>query len=341
MDLIDRYVVEVARHLPAKSAEDVAAELRSLLSDAFEARAARTGRPKDEALAVEVLREFGEPEEVAARYRGPKQLIGPDWYPIFKSVALGVLLIPLAIKVIEVKLRMVATGGPVRWADVWSYAQYACVSFAITVLVFVILERTVRDGGFATDGDWDPRDLPGLPEKEIGRRVPRWESAHSVWLSIFWLTTLNMFPGIVGIFWGFEDYRWFLSASELGIPLPVTLLNVLLGGLVLLKLVLWRQGRWSAATRWAQFTVGLLAIVVIGVTLSTASAPTIDAEWFRARGWIGDYSGPFAAAGRVSRILRGLLWTGLFWQIFNSGRRLWRLLDHHRLTGSPAHPITL
>ena len=57
MDLIDRYVVEVARHLPAKSAEDVAEELRSLLSDAFEARAARTGRPKDEALAVEVLRE--------------------------------------------------------------------------------------------------------------------------------------------------------------------------------------------------------------------------------------------------------------------------------------------
>jgi hypothetical protein len=123
MDLIDRYVVEVARHLPAKNAEDVAEELRSLLSDALEARAARTGRPKDEALAVEVLREFGEPEEVAARYRGPKQLIGPDWYPIFKSVALGVLLIPLAIKVIEVKIRMVATGGPLRWADAWSYAQ--------------------------------------------------------------------------------------------------------------------------------------------------------------------------------------------------------------------------
>ena len=341
MDLIDRYVVEVARHLPAKSAEDVAKELRSLLSDAFEARAARTGRPKDEALAVEVLREFGEPEEVAARYRGPKQLIGPDWYPIFKSVALGVLLIPLAIKVIEVKIRMVATGGPLRWADAWSYAQYACVAFAITVLVFVILERTVKDGGFARDDDWDPRDLPALPEKEIGRRVPRLESAHSVWLSIFWLTSLNMFPGIVGIFWGFQHHRWFLSASELGIPLPVTLLNVFLGGLLLLKLVLWRQARWSAGTRWAQFTVGLLAIVVIGVTLSTAGAPTIDAEWFRARGWVGDYPGALAAAGKVSRILRGLLWTGLFWQIFNSGRRLWRLRDHHRLTGSPAHPITL
>jgi hypothetical protein len=80
---------------------------------------------------------------------------------------------------------------------------------------------------------------------------------------------------------------------------------------------------------------------VIGVTLSTAGAPTIDAEWFRARGWVGDYPEALAVAGNLSRILRGLLWTLLFWQIFNSGRRLWRLLDHHRLTGSPAHPITL
>jgi hypothetical protein len=207
----------------------------------------------------------------------------------------------------------------------------------------VILERTVKDGGFARDEAWEPRELPALPEKEVGRRVSRSESAHRAWLSMLWLTILNLFPGIVGILWGYQQQqqRWFLSASELGIPLPVALLNVFLGGVLLLSLILWRQGRWSAATRWAQFTIGLLAIVVIGVTLSTAGPPTIDAEWFRARGWVGDYPGALAAAGRVSRILRGLLWILLFWQIFTSGRRLWRLLDHHRLTSSPAHPLAL
>ena len=40
-------------------------------------------------------------------------------------------------------------------------------SFAITVLVFVILERTVKDGGFARDDDWDPRDLP------VAQLIPR------------------------------------------------------------------------------------------------------------------------------------------------------------------------
>lgn len=345
MDLIDRYVVEVARHLPAKSAADVAKELHSLLSDALEARAADTGRPKDEALAVEVLREFGKPAEVAARYREPTYLIGPDWYPIFKSVALGVLLLPLSIKVIEVKLRIVTTGVVPRWpsvlADAWSYAQYACVSFAITVFAFMILERAVKGEGFATTNeDWDPRDLPALPEEEVGRRVSRLGSAHNVWLGLFWLTILNMFPGIVGIVWAYQYRRWFLSATELGIPLPVTLLNLLLGGMVLLNVVLWRQGRWSAATRWAQFALGVFAIVVIAVTLGTAGAPTIDAEWLRARGWDGEYAAALAAAEKVSRIVRGVLWAGLLWQLWNSGRRLWLLLDHRRITGSPVHPLT-
>jgi hypothetical protein len=287
-----------------------------------------------------VLREFGKPGEVAARYREPRYLIGPDWYPIFKSVALGGLLLPLSIKVIEVKIRIVATGVVPRWpsvlADVWSYAQYACVSFAITVFVFMILERAVKDGGFATHEDWDPRELPALPEEEVGRRVPRLEAAHNVWLGMFWLTILNMFPSIVGIVWASR----FLSATELGIPLPVTLLNFFLGGVLLLNVVLWRQGRWSAATRWAQFALGLFAIVVIAVTLSTAGAPTIDAEWLRARGWDGEYPGALAGAERVSRILRGVLWAGLLWQLWNSARRFWRLLDHRRLTGSPAHHLT-
>ena len=195
----------------------------------------------------------------------------------------------------------------------------------------MILERAVKDGGFATDEDWDPRELPALPEDEVGR-VSRSESAHTVWLGMFWLTILNMFPGIVGIVWR----RWFLSATELGIPLPVTLLNLFLGGVLLLHVVLWRQGRWSAATRGAQLALGLFAVVVIAATLSMAGAPTIDADWLRTRGWDGDYSEALDAAHKANRILRGLLWAGLFWQLWKSGRRLWRLFDHHPDAGVSA-----
>jgi hypothetical protein len=80
---------------------------------------------------------------------------------------------------------------------------------------------------------------------------------------------------------------------------------------------------------------------VIGVMLGTAGPPTIDAEWLRARGWVGDYPAALASVGKRSSILRALLWTVLIWQVFKAGRRLWRLLDHHRLTRSPAHPVAL
>jgi hypothetical protein len=327
-----------------RTAEDVARELHSLLTDALEARAAESGRPKDEALAIEVLRAFGAPGDVARRYGEPKYLIGPHWYPVFESVALGVLLVPLAVVVIAALIRMVVTSNLPAWpsalAGAWSFIQYAWLSFAVTVLVFAILERTVTNGSAAADADeeWDPRELPPLSHEGTERAVSRWESAFNVWGAIFWLTVLSLLP--VGIFWGHQYRWWFLPAAQLGIPVPVTVIDIFLMGVVLLNVILWRQGRWSPATRWAQFALGLLAIAVLGLMLSTAGAPTIDAEWLRARGWDGEPAGPFDAAYKVNRIVRGVLGALLIWQLWNSARRLWRLLDHRRLTGSAAHPLT-
>jgi hypothetical protein len=115
----------------------------------------------------------------------------------------------------------------------------------------------------------------------------------------------------------------------------VTLLNVLLGGLLLLKLILWRQGRWSAATRWAQFTVGLLAIVVIGVTLSTAGALTIDAEWFRARGGVRLFGGACRGRDGQSDSAR----PAVDWVVLADLQLRPAALAPAR--PSPAHPITL
>jgi hypothetical protein len=60
MDLIDRYVFEVARHLQYRNGRDVATELHSLLSDSLEQRAELAGHPPNEEMAVDLLREFGE-----------------------------------------------------------------------------------------------------------------------------------------------------------------------------------------------------------------------------------------------------------------------------------------
>ena len=81
MDLVDRYVHEVGRRLPRRSRSDIEAEIRSTIEDMLDGYAEKQGSEVDEDMVVEVLREFGQPEKVAASYHTGKQyLIGPELF---------------------------------------------------------------------------------------------------------------------------------------------------------------------------------------------------------------------------------------------------------------------
>ncbi|MCU0623964.1 MAG: hypothetical protein MUF53_08875, partial [Gemmatimonadaceae bacterium] len=67
-EILDDYVADVVRRLPAAQRDDVGAELRQLLGESLEARAAERQRAPDAELARELLAEFGAPALVAARY---------------------------------------------------------------------------------------------------------------------------------------------------------------------------------------------------------------------------------------------------------------------------------
>ncbi|MFC4588797.1 hypothetical protein [Sphaerisporangium corydalis] len=88
-DLVESYVSDVARLLPRKQRDDVALELRTLLRDELEAKAATAGRPADEEMARELLTGFGPPREAAARYRPHLTIIDPADSRGFLRVAGG------------------------------------------------------------------------------------------------------------------------------------------------------------------------------------------------------------------------------------------------------------
>ena len=67
--VIEAYVNDVARRLPRAKRNDVALELQALLRDELQGKAEASGRAADEAMALELVRAFGSPEEVAERYR--------------------------------------------------------------------------------------------------------------------------------------------------------------------------------------------------------------------------------------------------------------------------------
>ncbi|HEY1708765.1 MAG TPA: hypothetical protein VGG10_10915 [Rhizomicrobium sp.] len=86
-DVIESYVRDVASHLPRGERTDVAAELRSLLTEEL------AGGDADGALAI--VRRFGRPADVAARYHTPVAVVDPaDTRSFVLAAVAGALLIP-------------------------------------------------------------------------------------------------------------------------------------------------------------------------------------------------------------------------------------------------------
>jgi len=92
LDVIESYVADVAAQLPQRQRADVAAELRSLLIEELNAKPHDASSP-DAALAL--VRAFGRPADVAARYHAPYVLIEPsDTRSFLLAFVVGASLIP-------------------------------------------------------------------------------------------------------------------------------------------------------------------------------------------------------------------------------------------------------
>ncbi|HEX6903009.1 MAG TPA: hypothetical protein VF789_25050 [Thermoanaerobaculia bacterium] len=93
-DVIESYVTEVAAQLPRRQRNDVAFELRVLLNEELQGKAEAAGRAVDAAMATELLRAFGRPRDVAARYRPTLTIIDPADGPTFlRAMVIGLAIL--------------------------------------------------------------------------------------------------------------------------------------------------------------------------------------------------------------------------------------------------------
>ena len=81
--LVDHYLLQLKRFLPAKQREDIAAELRESIRSAVEEREREQGRALTDVELNEMLGGFGHPIVVAGRYLPMQHLIGPDVFPLY------------------------------------------------------------------------------------------------------------------------------------------------------------------------------------------------------------------------------------------------------------------
>ena len=252
MNLIDKYIAEVGKHLPRKNRTDIEAEIRSTLEDMLEERKQAQGDANDETI-IALLKEYGAPREVAESYTGPRYLIGPRVFPIFELVTKIVMAVLLAVGLAGLGIglaRSDVTGLELLkriGESALSTLEWMITAFGNIVLTFAILERVLPAKEFEEEQEWDPADLASEPDPD---RVKFGEQVFEMFFLVLFLIIFNLYPGIIGIGF-FNDNDWFFISPILTEAFFSYLpwINLLILLQLSFNVYLLRQRFWKTSTR--------------------------------------------------------------------------------------------
>jgi voltage-gated potassium channel Kch len=140
MDMLEDYLRAVSRLLPKEKRDDIIAELRDEILTRVEAKEEELGRTLTPDETEQLLRDFGHPIVVAARYRDdPQYAVGPTLYPFWMFAVRLAILIQIAVSAL-VFIGRVVGGGDV------AQAFGSAIGTGVTGVVTLI--------GFATIAAW-------------------------------------------------------------------------------------------------------------------------------------------------------------------------------------------
>jgi hypothetical protein len=305
MELLDRYLQAVKKHLPWQRQDDILAELRANLESQLEDKESELGRPLTTAEAEAWLKQIGPPIQVAARYQPQQYLIGPSLFPIYlyvlKFALLLAIIVYLVISAILVFANAYSTLPSIIGAILSIPGVLLNTAFWIT-FVFAIIEFAIARYGTSWlpadkfppaagyGPNWTPSDLPPIEKTSQGGKKPRsyaQAAAEVVFglLLIIWLLLIPKYPflllgpGIVyqhlspfrldPIWWQF--YWWTVG------------LNIFQFGSKLINLL---SGAWHDPQPWMTFVYkacGLIPIVVLfnHPVLFSLKHPELDQQRYR------------------------------------------------------------
>ena len=204
MNLIDRYITEIGNHLPHKNRADIQAEIRSTLEDMLDERKQVKG-DVDEAMVVELLKEYGAPHEVASRYQTQhhQYLIGPRMFPIFALVARVVFSVLVALSLISLGVDLSKAGFAaaeiVPLVSKWFISTLSGLIAALghLVLILAIIDRTAFGRNFEQETkEWNPRELYSTPDPD---QIDPPDHIATILFTFLGLVILNLYPNLVSI----------------------------------------------------------------------------------------------------------------------------------------------
>ena len=170
MDVIDRYLSAVRADLTRDDADDIVAEIGDALHTQAEEREVELGRPLTADEIVALLRAYGHPRLVAARYARQQALVGPLLLPFYwRTLRIALTVVPALIVGIGFIAAIGRNQADLFFAGLGAAWNAALCTFAGVTIVFALLERYGPDAATSERvAHWDPRALP----REATRTTP-------------------------------------------------------------------------------------------------------------------------------------------------------------------------
>jgi hypothetical protein len=207
MELLDRYLQAVKKHLPNKRQDDIIAELRANLEAQLEDKESELGRPLNQQEAEEWLKSLGHPMLMAAKYQPMQYLIGPGIFPIYWYVLRLVLLWgSVMYALVSAVIVPLTTHDATRIVGaVFAWPGVLLTMATWVTLIFVVVELVARNNPGKIpqfDGitkDWQPSTLPPLEKEQApGTKARSYVAAVAEvvfgFLALAWLLLIPKHP---------------------------------------------------------------------------------------------------------------------------------------------------
>jgi hypothetical protein len=265
--LIDRYLSAVSDLLPAKQRQDTVTEIRTLIQDALDDHSKTEGRPPDDQMMADVLKEFGPPEKIVAPYLPEKYLIGPRLFPIFMLVlriALPLIAVLAVIGYFAGHQQVAAYSWDQLFTNIFTglgtVMSAVIAAFGNIVLIFAILQWLLPEFRLPVkEQQWDPHSLKAISQPD---KVKRGELIAEIVFTLIALIIFNFYLDHVGIF-NLVAGQWVMTAvltPAFNAYIPWFDLIWILT--IILDVVLLNRGSWQIGSRLFSIVLSSLNIVL-------------------------------------------------------------------------------
>jgi hypothetical protein len=260
MDLVDRYIYAVKRHLPAAQQEDIVNELTDDILSQIRDKEEEIGRPLDATEQETILKHFGHPYLLAARYRPQQYLIGPTLFPFYVPALKIALAVAFAIQVIIAFSIGLAERAPERILP--HIFKFPGVAFHL--MFWVTLAFAVADywqAKLKLFENWSPRTLPPVITARPPRRGNLIVEIVANIVFIAWWLAVPTYPFLMlGPASAFLTLSPAWSRVYYVALLPATV-STLIGIIALTR------SRWERLLRFRTLAVNLLTLLVLSVAV--------------------------------------------------------------------------